>query len=97
MKQQDSLIWKGILRARDQLGQRFVFKLGHGDTSVWYKDWSGTGPIANQVLFVHISNTNLKLRDIIRDNSWDLNRLSTMLPIAVQHKLLAVQPSLCAT
>ncbi|XP_057442323.1 uncharacterized protein LOC130734042 [Lotus japonicus] len=94
-RQKDSPLWKGILRARDQVGQQMVFRIGNGETSLWYKDWSGTGPIAHQLPFVNIADVHLQLKDIIQGNVWDLNRLYTMIPLSVQQKLTDLQPTVC--
>lgn len=54
-----SPIWRGILRARDQLADGYRFRLGDGSSLVWYHDWPGHGRIAVQIPFVNISDTNM--------------------------------------
>ncbi|XP_057420539.1 uncharacterized protein LOC130714634 [Lotus japonicus] len=87
-----SPLWKGILKARDVLRDGFAFKLGNGATSIWYKDWSGYGPLANNIPYVHITDTNMALRDIIINGDWNPSSLYTILPPLVQQKMLAVAP-----
>ncbi|KAL6556199.1 hypothetical protein OROGR_005487 [Orobanche gracilis] len=79
-----SPVWKGILKARDELKLGFKFRLGDGQSSVWYSNWSGIGKIANMVPYVHITDSNLCLRDLIHDNSWNLSSLYTSIPTNVQ-------------
>ncbi|KAJ1385384.1 Ribonuclease H domain [Sesbania bispinosa] len=51
--------------------------LGQGNTSVWYKDWTGYGPLCESVPFVNISDTQLTLKDLISDDEWCLDLIST--------------------
>lgn len=80
------------MRARDSIRDGFKFKLGNRLTSIWYQDWTGRGKIAEHLDFVHISDTNLKLRDLVQNNSWSLDRLSTMLPPEMSACFSAVNP-----
>ncbi|KAL6555157.1 hypothetical protein OROGR_006415 [Orobanche gracilis] len=75
-----SPIWKGILRARDQMREGFKFRIGNGSSSVWHDDWSGTGPIAPQLSFVNIADTKLKLSDFLEEGACNLSDLHTILP-----------------
>ncbi|XP_057451810.1 uncharacterized protein LOC130743585 [Lotus japonicus] len=74
-----SPVWKGILKARDKLKGGYRFRLGNGNTSVWFKDWSGEGPLALQVPFVHISDSAMRLLDLVVNGEWTLQRCSTMM------------------
>lgn len=89
-----SPIWHGILKAMDQICSGFQFRLGNGDSSIWYSNWTGCGPLAEHVPFVHISDTNLKLKDVIDNNNWHLERLATVLPDETRNKFAYVLPRL---
>ncbi|XP_057452893.1 uncharacterized protein LOC130744751 [Lotus japonicus] len=89
-----SAIWKGILKARDQLKDGFKFMLGDGNSSIWYRDWSSYGILANQLPFVHISDTNLCLKDVIVGNQWVLDRCFTVIPDQVRMWFDNVSPKL---
>lgn len=83
----DSPVWRGILRARDKIHNGFRFRLGSGDTSVWYADWSGLGALAHQLPFVNIADTRLRLRDLIQGNQWNFQRAYTEMPPIFRDKL----------
>lgn len=51
-----SIIWRSILKAIDTLRNGFQMRLNLGNTSFWYSDWTGLGPLCNWVDFVHISD-----------------------------------------
>ncbi|XP_057418984.1 uncharacterized protein LOC130713213 [Lotus japonicus] len=91
-----SSLWKGIPRARDVLKEGFRFKLGNGTTSIWYHNWSGQGSLATRLPFVHITDTSLSLRDVIRDGSWNFSGLYTIIPPDLQQSFHAIVPSLDA-
>lgn len=93
-KLNSSYFWRGLLKARDDLRHGFSFKLGQGQSSFWYSDWSGLGMLAFRVPFVHISDTNLKLADLVVNGQWDTSWLYTSLPDFVGQRLQEVTPSL---
>ncbi|KAJ1378246.1 Ribonuclease H domain [Sesbania bispinosa] len=74
-----SHIWRGIIKSRDALKDGFCFSLGAGDTSVWFSDWNGHGFLSDVVPFVHVTDTNVLLRDLVDDDRWRLERLYTWL------------------
>lgn len=65
-------------------------RLGAGNSSLWYEDWTGKGLLATLVTFVHISDTNMRLRDLWNHGSWNLNALSTIIPMQVRDAILQV-------
>ncbi|XP_057442557.1 uncharacterized protein LOC130734228 [Lotus japonicus] len=89
-----SPIWKGIIKARDQLHNGFKYRLGDGKTSMWYTDWTGQGKIVDRLPFVHISDTNICLQDLIHNQNWNFNRIMTMLPEDVENSFTKIVPQL---
>lgn len=59
---------------------------------LWYDNWSGTGRVA--VSYVDIHDVNVKLRDIIMFNGWNLEVLYTVLPHDVASQLQRMKPQL---
>ncbi|PNY17537.1 hypothetical protein L195_g014283 [Trifolium pratense] len=45
----------------------FQFRLGDGNTSLWYINWSGSGMLANQVLYVDIHDVQMRVKDVYID------------------------------
>lgn len=64
-----------MLRTRSETTLKF--RVGSGNTSIWYEDWNGTRTIGPKVPFVNISNTDLKLGDIVEDRHMNLLALTT--------------------
>lgn len=89
--------WRGILKARDCLRDGFRFRLGNGNSSLWYEDSSGEGKLVTRVPFVKIADTNVKLRNLIRGRTCCLDQLYTMLPDDAKESLLGIEPRLVDT
>lgn len=83
---------KGILRARDYLQEGFDFRFGNGRSSMWYDDWSGTERLAEQVPYVHITDTTTMLVDLLRGGLWSLDDLYTEVPPDAQLRLQQIAP-----
>src|ERR1044072_5751017 len=96
-KQTDSQMWKGLLKARDELLDGFRFRMGNGHTSVWYADWSGEGKAALHVPFVNIVDTETRLCDIVQHKAWNLDCLYTELPQVLKEKLTRIKLDLHAS
>ncbi|KAJ1377551.1 Ribonuclease H domain [Sesbania bispinosa] len=75
-----SYVWQSIIKTKDDLKEGYIFCLGNGFSSFRYSNWSGAGNLCNMVPYVHITDTDLSLRDLVSDNSWDFSRLYTCLP-----------------
>lgn len=58
-------MWKGLLKARDQLQTGFMFRFGNQRTSLWHEDWSGLGSLANVVPMIDIHDVNWVLGDLV--------------------------------
>lgn len=74
------LIWRSILKALEALRQGFQFCISDVSSSFWYENWTGLGALCHLVDFVHISDTQLQLKDVSFIGSWDWNKLMTMVP-----------------
>ncbi|KAK7256340.1 hypothetical protein RIF29_29782 [Crotalaria pallida] len=74
----------GILKARDALKNGFLIRLGQGNVSLWYDKWMTNSYLCEQVDYVHISDTTLKVKDVWVNGVWDLCMLYTIIPEAVK-------------
>lgn len=43
----------------------YSFRIGNGDVSFWFDNWWKERPICTKVDYVHISDSNLKVGDVI--------------------------------
>ncbi|KAJ1387847.1 Endonuclease/exonuclease/phosphatase superfamily [Sesbania bispinosa] len=68
-----SIVWRSIIKAKDSLHQGVKMNFGRGDTAVWDEDWTGLGPLCNQVPFVHISDTLKCVKDLWPNGCWDFS------------------------
>lgn len=91
-----SSLWKGILKARDVLKDGFSFKVGNGETSLWYGDWSEHGILASKVSYVNISDTNLILKDVTSSGVWNCSNIYPIIPSNMMNKLLEIAPRIDA-
>ncbi|KAJ1384246.1 putative ribonuclease H protein, partial [Sesbania bispinosa] len=50
-----------------------------GGTSIWYMDSTGLGPLCHLLSFVHISDTQLSVKDLWIGGHWDFFVLYTLI------------------
>lgn len=86
-----SIVWRSIVKAINALKDGFSFKIGEGGTSMWCVDWLGLGKICNLVDFVHIADTDKRIKDVCLDGTWHLNQLYTTLPPNISESILHKQ------
>lgn len=59
---------------------------------MWYDDWSGTERLAEQVPYVHITDTATMLVGLLRGGVWSLDDLYTEVPPDAQLRLQQIAP-----
>ena len=74
-----STIWRTIVKVGKLLKDGFHLKLGCGEASFWYESWLHDGPLCKDVPYVHISDSDLKVKDIWDMGTWRLERIYTPL------------------
>ncbi|GAU35482.1 hypothetical protein TSUD_384370 [Trifolium subterraneum] len=82
------------MKALSTVKEGFQFRLGNGNSSFWFSNWSGSGMLANQVLFVDIHDLEMRVRDVYVDGNWHFNSLYTNLPLEIKEKLSSTTISL---
>ena len=91
-----SHVWKSISKAFGALKDAFSWCVGSLDQSFWFDNWSIEGPIAQDVPFVHISDSDLTIRDVWKDGQWNLHDIFSIIPEDVKQRLNAYNPDLNA-
>ncbi|XP_015939884.1 uncharacterized protein LOC107465419 [Arachis duranensis] len=91
-----SHVWKSISKAFGALKDAFSWCIGSLDQSFWFDNWSIEGPIAQDVPFVHISDSDLTIRDVWKDGQWNLHDIFSIIPEDVKQRLNAYNPDLNA-
>lgn len=86
-KQDDSCIWRAIAKGVETLGPGLSCMIGKGRVSLWYGKWIDDTFLRNVVPFVHISDTNLHLCDIVENGVRNFNILYTQLPLLYQDRI----------
>lgn len=61
--------WKSISKAVEAFQNGFEMRINSGNSSLWYTDWTGKGLFCNMVDYVHISDTQLCVKDIWENGS----------------------------
>ncbi|XP_015957322.1 uncharacterized protein LOC107481560 [Arachis duranensis] len=95
-------LWKGQVDGRglSLVNWRTVITpnwcVGSLDQSFWFDNWSIEGPIAQDVPFVHISDSDLTIRDVWKDGQWNLHDIFSIIPEDVKQRLNAYNPDLNA-
>ncbi|MCH81431.1 RNA-directed DNA polymerase (Reverse transcriptase), partial [Trifolium medium] len=93
-KKPGSVTWNAIMKALSALKDGFQFRLGNDNSSFWYTDWSESGILANQVLYVDIHDLEMRVRDVYIDGKWNFNSLYTDMPSEVKDQLNLIHVSL---
>ncbi|QHN83565.1 uncharacterized protein DS421_20g705850 [Arachis hypogaea] len=91
-----SHVWKSISKAFGALKDAFSWCVGSLDQSFWFDNWSIEGPIAQDVPFVHISDSDLTIRDVWKDGQRNLHDIFSIIPEDVKQRLNAYNPDLNA-
>ncbi|XP_015946532.1 uncharacterized protein LOC107471560 [Arachis duranensis] len=91
-----SHVWKSISKAFSALKDSFSWCVGSLDQSFWFDNWSIEGPIAQDVPFVHISDSDLTIRDVWKDGQWNLHDIFSIIPEDVKQRLNAYNSDLNA-
>ncbi|XP_016171319.1 uncharacterized protein LOC107613713 [Arachis ipaensis] len=87
---------KSISKAFGALKDAFSWCVGSLDQSFWFDNWSIEVPIAQDVPFVHISDSDLTIRDVWKDGQWNLHDIFSIIPEDVKQRLNAYNPDLNA-
>lgn len=79
-KKNGSDIWDSIMKARNLLQDGYDFRMGNGQSSLWYYAWTDLGPLTKLVPYMDIHDTQMCIVDVIQNGTWRLNGLYTQLP-----------------
>lgn len=82
-----SPIWNSIFKAKEELKEGYVFRVGNGESLFWYSPWSSFGLLCDHVFAVAIQDASLQIKDICINNQWQLHNLATQLPDHVKTSL----------
>lgn len=93
-KKAGSFTQNSILKAKAVLNEGFGFRLGNGDTSIWYVPWLDSKKLSAQVPFVDIHDIHLQIKDVINDGKWNLDKLYTSLPSDATDAIFNISPLL---
>lgn len=62
-------------------------KIGEAEVSLWYDNWTGEGPLCTKIDYLHIADTQLKVKGVLLDGKWNLRELYTPIPDTLRHYL----------
>lgn len=89
-KKPGSVVWNSIMKAKSVLRNGYEYRLGNGMSSFWYDPWTKFGRLCDQVWYVDIHDTQLKVAEIAQNGTWQLSQLYTQLPINVLETISAM-------
>jgi hypothetical protein len=93
-KKPGSVTWNAIMKAMLSLKDGFQFRIGNGNSSFWFTNWSGSGVLANQVMYVDIHDLETRIRDVYIEDNWNFHSLYTIMPPEVTDRLRSISMSL---
>lgn len=70
LKQGCSYSWNSIMKAFDVLNFAFKYRVGKEDISIFYSHWLDEGTICHELDYVHIFDTQLRIRNVLVDDIW---------------------------
>ena len=65
----------------------FHFRIWSENSSAWYDSWSSFGRGCEVVPYVHISESDYKIKDLWHKGLWDFSRLTTAVPKEVENEI----------
>jgi len=86
-KKPGSVTWNAMMKALMALREGFEFRLGDGNSSFWYTNWSGIGKLAKKAFFVDIHDLHMRVMDVYADGTWNFNLSYTNIQTVVEEIL----------
>ncbi|XP_019420679.1 PREDICTED: uncharacterized protein LOC109330862 [Lupinus angustifolius] len=84
-----SYTWKGIVKAKNELKRGFLWRLGSRTISLWSDHWMEEGNLCSLVDYVHIIDTQLRVKDVWSNGIWDLSIYYTPMLEALRQLICA--------
>ncbi|KAK7313676.1 hypothetical protein VNO77_38866 [Canavalia gladiata] len=69
------LVWQAIQKALALLCEGYSLKLGKGDSSFWYSDWSSMEKLVDKVHYVDIHDMQFSVAAVWNNGSCNLQKL----------------------
>lgn len=82
--------WSSIVKAASFLDRPFKYRVGNDEISVFYDNWLGDGPICDCMDYVHISDTQLLIRDVLVNGQWSWGKFYSIIPDEVKNKMTSL-------
>ncbi|PHT75383.1 hypothetical protein T459_18905 [Capsicum annuum] len=82
--------WRRLMNIKDKCETHMIWKIGKGNLSFWWNNWSGKGSIAKHLHLVHKSK-NTKVAEFIREGKWDESHLRLELPANIVDDIMKIQ------
>ncbi|KAL0926716.1 hypothetical protein M5K25_002960 [Dendrobium thyrsiflorum] len=87
-KQGNSRIWKRLCDIKWQMEPHISWELGVGNVFFWQDKWLNNHSVDQ--LINSTSNSNMKVSQVVTNNSWDYNKLREMLPDGIVQDILTI-------
>ncbi|XP_056688698.1 uncharacterized protein [Spinacia oleracea] len=86
-----SPLWRDILKGRSILEKGIIIGIGNGDsTSLWYHHWIGTQPLyKTEGVTIPDSKAHWLVSHIIRNKTWHLNDIEHLIPSHIKSLILS--------
>nr|XP_016448725.1 PREDICTED: uncharacterized protein LOC107773821 [Nicotiana tabacum] len=78
----DSHMWKNLMKIKDKADPHIYWKIQAGNSSFWWDNWTGNGPLASLVQKT-MKSAKVQVNNFIYNETWDINKLEQLLPINI--------------
>ena len=72
------------MKAFSYLHDGFVYRLGSGNVFLWYDRWLDEDLLAELIPTVHVSDTDLRVKDVWFNGSWNFDKIVIVLPLKLR-------------
>ena len=92
-----SPIWNAILKTLDVLEDGFAYKIGDGDTNMWFHPWIAKHPLINVVQNISPDQLCLKIKDLWVDGKSIIAELNLPLSPEIVTSVQELKPTIIST
>jgi len=93
----DSPIWNAILKTLDVLEDGFAYKIGDGDTNMWFHPWIAKHPHINVVQNISPDQLCLKIKDLWVDGKSIITELNLPISHEIVTSVQELKPTIIST
>ncbi|XP_057760108.1 uncharacterized protein LOC130980443 [Arachis stenosperma] len=95
-RERESYVWKSICRAWDILKEGFIWCIEDLEKNFWFSKWRREGQLCQEMNYVHISDSDLRILDLWSSGQWNLENIYSPLNQSLQSNINSYNPDVQA-